>query len=759
MNRNIAIVVILTISILLQASVPTAGSEGAGAAAGAGAGTGTGTVTQEPLTNVVRKDSINYDRFFGISEEGPVIPGLHQDYIPQGLAYYPAKHWMLISYYRKDGGPSLLSAVDMADGRMVKALLLYKTADIPYAEHAAGIAVSGRHGWIASGRGVYQFKLEDLDRASHMDKLVFSDNIRTETLGGFLSISDRTLWVGEFARYDFATDRSHHMENRNRQKHSAWVAGYDLNADDTLDKSKIDPASGVVIPDRILSVPDEIQGMAFSGDRIVLSKSYGLSNDSDLLVYRLGPNEEPHARTAKFGGQPVPIWFLDDVNLTHGVMAPPMSEGVFAHEGKLYVLFESGAADYLNSDYPIDRIYAADMAELVSGPPLPSVAPGALQITEVVVEPSDPAGAFRYVELYNDSGSPVDLSGHRIYYYFEPKYASPWEYGVDKFLIHGADTIIPPFDTKIVWMRNERTKTVQDFNRHYGTDLPESKFVYTDGGGFAFSGQRFFAIVGPKGDKIHDRYTFVRYNGDAGNGRCAKGVDCDFVKGESMAYFAPETLDWNSREMERRKPDSLHRTPTPGAVLPGQVPEAPAAPGGLKAQPWDGSAMLEWTPVASPSLGYAVYVNDRPVSDSAVTVTADTYRYRLTGLANGQTYKINVSTVRKGLLPGRTVESVRSPDLFVTPQAVDGLIVEGLPPSARIGQSYRTTVTAAYNGTPVFPVDSSYLRYTSSDGEVASVSPDGTVTAVDRGTAHISARFEGIAGTVRFHVSNGKNER
>jgi hypothetical protein len=380
----------------------------------------------------------------------------------------------------------------------------------------------------------------------------------------------------------------------------------------------------------------------------------------------------------------------------------------------------------------------------------------------MLLDPSDSASAYRYIELYNDSGHPVDLTGHRINYYWEPKFDKPWEHGVDEFLIHAngsnTDMVVPPFGTKIVWMQTDSSKTVQDFNTHYGTALPDSAFVYTDSGGYSYTGQRFFAIVGPRGDKAYDRYSFVRYNGDAGAGKCRTGVDCDFNKGEAVNYFVPAELDTDSREMERRKPGSLHQTPTPGTLLPGQVPGKPLPPENVEVQPWNGSALLTWSPGPSTLLGYRVYVDDRPVGDSAITVSSDTYQVRVTGLANGKTYKLNVTAVRRGLMPGKTVESLASHDAWATPREVDGLRIEGLPKSGRVGQEYPATVTATYGGTRVFPVRNSLLLWKSGNEAVATVSEEGIVTPHDPGTAIITARYEGISGTVRFNASNGKNE-
>ncbi|GIP33230.1 hypothetical protein [Paenibacillus sp. J2TS4] len=326
------------------------------------------TIKQEEVEIKLRVDSPSYKDFFEWSEPGPVIPGLNQDLIPQGIAYEHSNDWMIVSYYRKDKRPSMLTVIQLTDGKLVKSVELYKDENTPYNGHAGGLTVSDSHVWLSSEKSVYQIKIEDLEKVEDGGKLIISDIVRIETNGSYVYYSDGILWVGEFSRANYKTDETHHMNNRDDRKYAAWITGYKLNADDSIDPAKIPEDSKPAVPDYILSVPEEIQGMETMAGSVILSQSYGRNNESSLLAYRWTLEEDPHVYTDKFA-EPVPIWFLDSKNAEGALTLPPMSEGIVKRDGRLYVLFESGAAEYRNGLYPLDRIYSLEVSQWLDSQP------------------------------------------------------------------------------------------------------------------------------------------------------------------------------------------------------------------------------------------------------------------------------------------------------------------------------------------------------------------------------------------------------
>lgn len=174
-----------------------------------------------------------------------------------------------------------------------------------------------------------------------------------------MDLPDRRVWVGEFVFLEkgFKGDPLHSMKDRKGAMKYAWVAGYDLDANEDL-------AGGPSpLPAAILSVRQKVQGIAFLEGHILLSMSYGRKDHSTLAVYKIHPGgkENPHD-SAQVRGKAVPVWFLDGLNkIGQDIDFPPMSEGITAVKGRLGVIFESGAEKYKTAGHvPLNNIILLD---------------------------------------------------------------------------------------------------------------------------------------------------------------------------------------------------------------------------------------------------------------------------------------------------------------------------------------------------------------------------------------------------------------
>jgi len=304
-----------------------------------------------------------YRIFLAFSSPWPVIPGLYQRAVPQGLAYLPSERLLIISSYMSDGRASILSCVSMLDGTLVKTLWLRNPDGTPHTGHVGGLAASREHLWVSSGPGVYPLVLEVILSAADGAEVGLLEFVATETKGSFATYSGGVLWVGEFTRADgrYPTAENHHLEARDGSSHRGWLAGFALDEESDLIESS-PGATGRVWPDLVLSIPDEVQGAAFMNGAIVLSASYGRQNRSTLTKYENPLDLPPHG----FLGAPdrsTPLWFLDDENKCGSLSAPPMSEGVARCKGQLAVLFESGADKYRSDAlFPLERVQLLDPA-------------------------------------------------------------------------------------------------------------------------------------------------------------------------------------------------------------------------------------------------------------------------------------------------------------------------------------------------------------------------------------------------------------
>ena len=250
------------------------------------------------------------------------IPGLAAGYVPQGICYSEALDcFLLAAYYPEGERPSLLSLVDAATGALIKNLYLLHPDGSVYNGHASAVASADRHAWIAVGGWVFHLLAEDLRAAGTEGTVRFRDVFNTGRRGGFAFCAEGMLWLGEYTTPEGGQGR---------------CAGYPLNGGAPMG---FDPS-----PVFAFSVPDHVQGACGTKDGLYFSVSHGIRNPSRLLIYP-PLREIMHKSDRMEGSTSLPFHALDETRARCQALAP-MSEGVAAHGGKVYVLFESAALPY-----------------------------------------------------------------------------------------------------------------------------------------------------------------------------------------------------------------------------------------------------------------------------------------------------------------------------------------------------------------------------------------------------------------------------
>ncbi|MFO7737241.1 MAG: hypothetical protein R6V46_02100 [Desulfatiglandaceae bacterium] len=283
---------------------------------------------------------------------GPVIPGLQQGAVPQGLAYSAKHNLIFISFYFDKPIPSSVSVIDGSTKKCTGTFALKESASVHHYGHVGGIAVNDAFVWVSSDGKLHKYALSDATTANTMRELTPMRVTATETNASFVTFYKNRLFVGEFAYGSkYKTKKSHHTEDRTGQKQSAWICAYNTNeAGNTFQY--------------ILSIREKVQGICITDDQIFLSISYGRRNRSTIAVYENPLGEQPHRNIALDSGRTVPLWYLDGKNLIKEIDFPPMSEGVTMINGKLAVLSESGAEKYQRGGLgPLDYIIFIDLEE------------------------------------------------------------------------------------------------------------------------------------------------------------------------------------------------------------------------------------------------------------------------------------------------------------------------------------------------------------------------------------------------------------
>jgi len=320
-------------------------------------------ISQQEIADPEDLPSEIFGEYNSVFQPGPVIPGLFQGAVPQGIAYVPGEELLLISNYMFDGRTGSLTVISLEDdpakGRFEKVLWFQNSDGSQHNGHMGGVAVSGGRLWIASSSSFYHVPLNEVLEAENNEVLLLGAALTTEVTCSVAGTDGETLYISEFRSRDgsYRTKSSHYFETSDGRRNRALAAGFNLDpSEESIPSSRI--GNGAVYPDFFLSIPDQVQGMAFIDEYIILSQSYGRKNNSTLSIYRSPIGDEQDAEFTLSNGTTVPVWHLDSSNLISVLTAPPMTEGIVNIGGKLALLYESGSDKYRDTaGFPQSRVH------------------------------------------------------------------------------------------------------------------------------------------------------------------------------------------------------------------------------------------------------------------------------------------------------------------------------------------------------------------------------------------------------------------
>lgn len=299
--------------------------------------------------------------FFNNFKSSFTVPGLFEGIIPQGMCYDESTGYFLITGYYEDSAlPSMVMCVDAKSGEFISAHPL-KTVDGDfYYGHAGGIASSRNTVYITSSGECYTFPTTDLQSVKNGEAIEFKSRFKLNTLGSFACIHNDILWTGDFIESDDSEREkvSDVTTLSNGETFYAFCEGYVLE-DGLPAIDKVNSDSSGYIPDYMLAIPEQVQGMAFTKtDKIIFSTSYGRKNNSKLYIYEDVLITEKSG-TKNIDDKNVDLYACSNELLETDMVAPPMAEGLAEHPDGIYIVFESGAAKYRNGNgkYPVDTAF------------------------------------------------------------------------------------------------------------------------------------------------------------------------------------------------------------------------------------------------------------------------------------------------------------------------------------------------------------------------------------------------------------------
>lgn len=309
--------------------------------------------TQQSVTDEIRYVDSDYDEFYYNSDLGAIVPGLSQNFVPQGIAYRADKNQYYISGYASDEkNNSVIMAIDAYSGQYVGEYYLNKKDKTAFKGHAGGIAIVGTNLYVANGKSLSRIPLVQIDLLDGCGDIYFEESIKL-SIGdasiAFCNYSNGILWIGNFWEFwDYNT--------KAYDSYKALALGYIIENGTFKASSKVSGQDYAYLPDYICEIPEKIQGLTVCNGNMILSQSYGRKNKSTLLV-----GEDPTIYCVSddvivLDGEPIPVLeFEDDDKVT----APPMTEGIDAASGQVVTLFESGAKKYREDGGkdPTDRLW------------------------------------------------------------------------------------------------------------------------------------------------------------------------------------------------------------------------------------------------------------------------------------------------------------------------------------------------------------------------------------------------------------------
>lgn len=291
------------------------------------------------------------------------IPGLDEDFVPQGFCYDENNELFLISGYsaKKDASPVYI--VEKKSGNLIGKVLLHKENGSKFTGHAGGIAQYEDYIYIAgsSANCLYIYSYSEMLDAAYDAALTCQGKFSLElsedefVSASFVTAEDGRLLVGEF-RYepDYSYPDSHKVTTSAGDNHGGLMLEFALSSDA---KYGIDPT-----PIKAYTIRDKVQGICFGDGMIYASTSYGLSHS---YIYTYTEADLVNEGTIDLIGYTLPLYAIDSHALAKTYKIPPMSEEIIMIDGRLYTMCESASSKYIFGKLTGGKwCYATNLADM-----------------------------------------------------------------------------------------------------------------------------------------------------------------------------------------------------------------------------------------------------------------------------------------------------------------------------------------------------------------------------------------------------------
>ena len=301
--------------------------------------------------------------YYKASEKAFVIPGLGDDFVPQGFCYDEEKDHFLLSGYSSSNAASPIYVVDRESGELKKTVLLAEEDGAPFTGHAGGVAIYNDYVYVAGGSDqcLFVFSYAELlaaeEGGSVRCKGEFSVKVSdTDYLDvSFVTVYEDRIILGEFY-YEpaYPTLDSHKITTAAGDKNNALAVEFALlpDAEFGIDQT----------PLKAYSMREKVQGLCVTEDKIYLSTSWGLGFS---YLYEYDRAKLASEGTINVLGAELPLISLDSASLSAEYKIPPMSEELVMLDGRMYVMCESACNKYIFGKFTSGKwCYSTDLSEM-----------------------------------------------------------------------------------------------------------------------------------------------------------------------------------------------------------------------------------------------------------------------------------------------------------------------------------------------------------------------------------------------------------
>lgn len=284
-------------------------------------------------------DRVRHGKFYQDARREFTIPGLSDNFTPQGFEDLSDYNLYLCSGYMSDGRASRLYVIDR-DGNAGAPIQIKNSDGSDHLGHAGGISSypGTDYVYLAGSDCLHLLSLSDILDGDGTATIQDSWEILVNP--AYCTVFDGYLYAGSFYYPGaYETPKQEWYLTPAGDQHTSLVAAY-----------RLDSKTGALseAPEFLYSTRDMAQGVAFSdADTLVLSTSWGM-NTSHLYCYDLTRLNHDLAGTYSLSEDvQIPVYYLDSSVCFADIAAPCMSEELVIRDGNVYIMTEAASNKYI----------------------------------------------------------------------------------------------------------------------------------------------------------------------------------------------------------------------------------------------------------------------------------------------------------------------------------------------------------------------------------------------------------------------------